>query len=196
MQPFIDVQSGSMLCWNGEAWKIGHESVVGNDGQAVFDSLITASFVQKHASDSTAAILKVLQLISGPFAFVFFDMNHNQIYFGRDRLGRRSLLYNTDSGPMSVEFASISDPTNGSWKEVEADAVYQLSFTIGSASNGLQGSADSLLSTKMLPLSKYAWETADSDGFVSSLQHFHNNLSPLPRMDGRTHYWPPTNSTQ
>lgn len=160
-QPFIDVQSGSVLCWNGEAWKVGRESLIGNDGQAVFDSLKRASSAQKHVSESTAAVLKVFQNISGPFAFVFFDQNHNQIYFGRDRLGRRSLLFNTDSHPSSMELASIADPTNGLWREVEADAVYQLSLSVGSDLNG------SLFSTSVLPLLKHDWETPDSEALAS-----------------------------
>ena len=176
-QPFIDLQSGSVMCWNGEAWNIGRESVVGNDGQAIFDLLIRASSAQKTVSESTAAILKVLRLISGPFAFVYLDMNHNQIYFGRDRLGRRSLLYNLDSGPMSMEFASVAEPTNGLWKEVEPEGVYQLSLSSRGALNGLQDSADSLLSTSALLLSKHLWESTDSPCLVSPLlSHLHSYL--------------------
>src|SRR4051794_31814609 len=45
-QPFLDASSGSALCWNGEAWKIGPDPVIGNDGQAVFNLLIQASSSQ------------------------------------------------------------------------------------------------------------------------------------------------------
>src|SRR4051794_20595656 len=41
-QPFVDTKSGSVLCWNGEAWSIGSEPIAGNDGQSIFDALTKA----------------------------------------------------------------------------------------------------------------------------------------------------------
>ncbi|KUJ20327.1 uncharacterized protein LY89DRAFT_440735 [Mollisia scopiformis] len=126
-QPFLDPSSNSALCWNGEAWKIGLDTISGNDGQAVFDLLIKASSDHVSAPDSTAAVLRVLRSISGPFAFVYLDTYHNQLFFGRDRLGRRSLLHRSDDDT-NVQFSSIADTTSGPWQEVEADAVYRYSL--------------------------------------------------------------------
>ena len=128
-QPFVDPQSGSVLCWNGEAWRIESEPISGNDGQRVFELLIKASS-QNLSSNSNTIILKVLRSISGPFAFVFFDKIHNQIYFGRDRLGRRSLLYNTEFHPGCMEFASTADLESTSWREVR-DLMPFISFRVG-----------------------------------------------------------------
>lgn len=126
-QPFQDDHSGSSLCWNGEAWKIGLNTITGNDGEAVFDSLLSASSAQV-TSKSSDDVLRVLRSIVGPFAFVFLDRINNQIYFGRDRLGRRSLLYKNDGNATSLELSSVADPATGPWSEVEADAIYQLSY--------------------------------------------------------------------
>jgi asparagine synthetase B (glutamine-hydrolysing) len=146
-QPYICASSGSSLCWNGEAWSIGQDTVVGNDGQAIFDLLIGASSAQS-TSEASAAIIKVVQSIAGPFAFVFVDKVHGQVYFGRDRLGRRSLLYKTDGSPACLELASIADPSSGCWSEVEADAIYQLSYSERNSKDG----SDSLdLRTRLLP---------------------------------------------
>jgi asparagine synthetase B (glutamine-hydrolysing) len=134
-QPFVDAFNNSTLCWNGEAWKIGLNPVSGNDGQAVFDLLIKASSKQTSSVDSTAAILHVLRSISGPFAFVFLDAYHNQLYFGRDRLGRRSLLYKSDENT-NIQLSSIADDISGGWLEVEADAVYRLSLDDKQNENG------------------------------------------------------------
>lgn len=126
-QPFKCSTTNSVLCWNGEAWKIGQRPVEGNDGQVIFNLLLNAISC-KLASDSRIAVLKVLRSIAGPFAFVFFDGLHNQIYFGRDRLGRRSLLYDTARYPESLAFVSVGDSAGGNWQEVEADGIYILSY--------------------------------------------------------------------
>lgn len=156
-QPFLDAKTGSLLCWNGEAWKIGPNVVTGNDGQAVFSALLGAVERQSNASEAIAAVLQVLNSISGPFAFVFLDRTNEQIFFGRDRLGRRSLLSCTDIN--SVEFASTADPSRGTWQEVEADAVYLLSLNHESLNTGAQDTTPhNLLS--LSPIQKYEWETS------------------------------------
>lgn len=121
-QPFVDHDSGSVLCWNGEAWKIRHHDVAGNDGETIAGLLNGA--VTQNSTERESAILKVLRSIDGPFAFVFFDKPSAKVYFGRDRLGRRSLLIRQD-GQRSV-LSSIADPVDSRWKEVEADGVYVL----------------------------------------------------------------------
>lgn len=154
-QPFVDRNSGSVLCWNGEAWKIGSDVVDGNDGQDVFDILLHAVSAQDSPSKSIAAVHDVLKSISGPFAFVFLDRIHKQIFFGRDRLGRRSLLYSTNS--KSMEFSSTADPSRGTWKEVEADAIYILSPEHRTLENETQHPDDPLRSSPILSLQKRGW---------------------------------------
>jgi asparagine synthetase B (glutamine-hydrolysing) len=162
-QPFTDPGSGSILCWNGEAWRIDSEEITGNDGQLVFGRLLNAISTQNDVLDSTRAILDVFRSISGPFAFVFLDWAHAQIFFARDRLGRRSLLFNLTPG--SMEFSSTADPSRGTWEEVEADAIYVLSRDPRSLSNGLQNLSESSHSSCVLPLQKYRWES-DTDLLV------------------------------
>lgn len=166
VQPLVDCDGGSVLCWNGEAWKFGSEPVMGNDGQKLFESLLQASSQNLH-SVSKANVLNVLRAISGPFAFVFVDKVHGQIYFGRDRLGRRSLLYNTESRPGRMELASTSDPGSTCWKEVEADGIYQLSCSSESVS---QNSGDHLSSTSILPIQRHRWSVENVTTAVSCPQ--------------------------
>lgn len=157
-QPFLDFFNNSALCWNGEAWKIGPDAVSGNDGQAIFDMLIKASSDFTATPDSTAAILRVLQSISGPFAFVYLDKYHNQLYFGRDRLGRRSLLHKTD-GHANLQFSSIADTVTGPWVEVEADAVYRMSFNEPTAPKHVNDSNHELPQTPFAAIHKHIWAT-------------------------------------
>jgi asparagine synthetase B (glutamine-hydrolysing) len=178
-QPFVDTKSGSVLCWNGEAWRIGSDPIAGNDGQSIFDTLLEAVAEEESVSNSTIAVLKVLNSISGPFAFVFLDQKHKQIFFGRDRLGRRSLLSSTGSN--YIEFSSIADPSRGIWKEVEADAVYLLSPSHGVSTDGAQIPDDILGLPSSLLLIKYSWEV-DSKNTVCSIPPSSSHHADILRM--------------
>lgn len=118
-QPFNDASSGSVLCWNGEAWKIAGAPVQGNDGEAIFALLLAAS----GCNTDGEAVLDVLRSIVGPFAFVYFDAASSRLYYGRDRLGRRSLLLNQEEG---LRLSSIAERTSPAWAEVGADGIYVL----------------------------------------------------------------------
>jgi len=164
-QPFIDAETGSCLCWNGEAWKVGSETVTGNDGQLVFDALLRAISSSPDTAASRAAVLAVMDSIAGPFAFVLLDGIHAQVYFSRDRLGRRSLLYNTT--PTYIEFSSTSDPNHGDWKEVETDGIYALSCHQDEFREVLVPD-DLVMSSMILPIQLYDWEF-NSNSSVSEL---------------------------
>ncbi len=86
--------SGNILLWNGELFSSeknfvqveSHE----NDGLKILHKL-SENFEKKTERD----ILNVFESIKGPFAFIFYEKLTNSVYFGRDRLGRRSLLINS-----------------------------------------------------------------------------------------------------
>ena len=120
-QPLQDCPTNSTLCWNGEAWSISGESVQGNDSQAVFDMLIQAAAPKTDTSrdSSIRSIVQSLSSIRGPFAFVFYDATNQFLYYGRDCLGRRSLLRKSTSNG-SVVLSSVCDNSSGNhWTEVE-----------------------------------------------------------------------------
>lgn len=131
-QPFQNNSSGSVLCWNGEAWRIDGRPVRGNDGEAIFALLTNASM---SGARNTDAIVDVLRSIEGPFAFVYYDSPSETLYFGRDRLGRRSLLIRQDVGDLSLVISSVAETCDESWKEVEADGIYSIHFQRGSPSS-------------------------------------------------------------
>ncbi|KAE9376882.1 hypothetical protein N431DRAFT_501656 [Stipitochalara longipes BDJ] len=185
-QPLIDPSSGSVLCWNGEAWSIASKRITGNDGQLLFDLLMEASYTQESVPESAVSICSILHTVSGPFAFVFVDKIHNQVYFGRDRLGRRSLLYNIDSDSTSLYFSSVADPNRGPWQEVEADAIYQLSFEAGIESIS-SSSTEGLLSVSFASICRHLWEDHATDGAILSVGKFNKaHPSQDTPLDGRT----------
>ena len=155
-QPFQNQQTGSVLCWNGEAWKIGGRVVEGNDGEAVFALLSGAASCSQTGSRNDA-VLEALRSIEGPFAFVYFDAYAKTLYFGRDRLGRRSLLMCHDDTEGSVVISSVAGACDEKWKEVEADGIYSVALH------------EELLSSPYVPPTRHEWLPNTGADFVSSL---------------------------
>jgi asparagine synthetase B (glutamine-hydrolysing) len=123
-QPLQDSHVASILCWNGEAWSVGQDLVAGNDSQLIFAKLLAASSDADCIEASIRAIIALMSSIRGPYAFVFYDALHKLVYYGRDCLGRRSLLRKTTSDD-TIILSSVCDNASGdSWTEVEADGIY------------------------------------------------------------------------
>lgn len=112
-QPLVNEAGEHVLCWNGEAWRIGGRAVSRNDGAEVLEGLTT--------KDDAGEFLRSIQ---GPFAFVFFSKSRNRLYFGRDRLGRRSLLMRHTAD--SFKLSSVAEESGEGWQEVEADGFYSI----------------------------------------------------------------------
>jgi asparagine synthetase B (glutamine-hydrolysing) len=126
-QPLRDSTTQSVLCWNGEAWSIGDETVTGNDSQLVLAKLVLASSAES-LPISMRAVIALLASVKGPYAFVFYDASHELLYYGRDCLGRRSLLRKSTTDH-TIVLSSVCDNASGeSWTEVEADGIYVLDF--------------------------------------------------------------------
>ncbi|KAF8980613.1 hypothetical protein BGZ46_003964 [Entomortierella lignicola] len=90
-QPHIS-KSGNVLIWNGEIFDgifVDHHQ---NDGQVLMD-LLEAISDQEKVVDHAKLFLEIMAKIEGPYAFVYFHALSSKIYFGRDCLGRRSLLW-------------------------------------------------------------------------------------------------------
>ncbi|MCJ1433933.1 hypothetical protein MMC27_003298 [Xylographa pallens] len=130
-QPLVDKDSGSLLCWNGEAWSLDEEPITGNDAQTVFDALLntTEAFLPGREMQPgerelrVQAVLRIIGGLAGPFSFVFYDALSQQVFYGRDVIGRRSLLQSRSS-PSVFMVSSISDwPASENWTEVEAYGI-------------------------------------------------------------------------
>lgn len=155
-QPLEDKQSGSILCWNGEAWQIDCTPIVGNDAVAVFNLLVKAVSFRCSSSredisseeEASQAVLGVLSTIRGPRAFVFYDAQYQRIFYGRDALGRRSLLHKID-GSGSLMISSVIDYADTQdWAEVESGCIYR--YQIGSKAGSHQNSINDSSAGKMV----------------------------------------------
>ncbi|KAJ5149690.1 hypothetical protein N7448_001268 [Penicillium atrosanguineum] len=125
-QPLIDSLTQSVLCWNGEAWKIGGEPVSGNDTERVFNLFLQA--VKSDCNDASQRLAEAAATISGPFAFVFYDAVNARLFFSRDCLGRRSLLQGFEEDG-SLRICSICDGSSSTlFDEVGFAGIYMINL--------------------------------------------------------------------
>ena len=136
-QPYQDSEGKYTLCWNGEAWSIDGEPTSGNDTKAIHRLLVdslkpSSTFDNPHIEPLASAriVSEALSRVAGPYAFVFFDHSRGRLFFGRDSLGRRSLLRRlTNYGDLVISSVSDGNPDDG-WTEIEADGVYCIDLHI------------------------------------------------------------------
>jgi asparagine synthetase B (glutamine-hydrolysing) len=117
----------TFLCWNGEAWKYENEPISGNDSDVVFANISSLSKAEDcNTSVSSSKVMQqALNRITGPYAFVYYHPRSNTLFFGRDPLGRRSLMYRVDESGNFI-LSTISGQRDQGWAEVEADGIYSL----------------------------------------------------------------------
>ncbi|KAI8629203.1 asparagine synthase-domain-containing protein [Xylariaceae sp. FL1651] len=160
--------SGPVLCWNGEAWRINSDAVRGNDGEAVLSMLQLPASSPNQARE--AHVLDVMRSIDGPFAFVYFDSAASRVYYGRDRLGRRSLLVKSTGETNSVAFSSVADVPVVGWEEVSSDGIWSMDLTTLDSTSSRLAWQDRI--------TKHAWLQPSGIETVSSIGVFNNELPP------------------
>ena len=130
VQPFQDRTTGSVLCWNGEAWKIGQRCVSGNDGEVLFGLLNqhgpSAARDQEDVRLRIKYVTAVLGRIRGPYAFVYYDALIGKVFYGRDCLGRRSLLSGTDPARVLTISSVCARTHEHDCDEVKANGIHVL----------------------------------------------------------------------
>jgi asparagine synthetase B (glutamine-hydrolysing) len=67
----------------------------------------------------------ILSSIQGPYAFIYLDVKRQHLYFGRDRLGRHSLLWSSDSEGGFV-LTSVGKRNLLDFKEVPAIGIFMI----------------------------------------------------------------------
>lgn len=147
-QPFVDPTTQSVLCWNGEAWKIAGEPVQDNDTELIFQSFLHAikpcsgqelsrTSTERDEKGAVRRIADVISNITGPFSFVFYDAVNSKLYFSRDCLGRRSLLRGLDEAG-NLRICSICDSSSSThFDEVDTNGVHMIDFEQNILQNAL-----------------------------------------------------------
>ena len=124
-QPINDEIHRNYLLWNGEIFSSNLISVASNEN----DGLKLYEYLSKTQNEEE--IFEILSSIKGPYAFLYYDFKRKFIYFGRDRIGRRSLLINekiTENSVnlilSSVRVSQIDNQKQLEFNELKADGIY------------------------------------------------------------------------
>ena len=120
---------GSLLLWNGE--------VFGGDVAVASGENDTAAVMAALASERGSTPQRVVECfasIAGPWACIFWQPSSRSLWFGHDRIGRRSLLLgHSPAGGVaiaSVAPASTQDDADAwHWQELPPSGMYQLEQT-------------------------------------------------------------------
>ncbi|KAI8579058.1 hypothetical protein K450DRAFT_243652 [Umbelopsis ramanniana AG] len=163
-QPLVDERK-DVLCWNGEIFGGIEVKPEENDTQMLMRELEQINEIEDDWSDSQ--VLDVLQRIEGPYSIVFWQASTARLWFARDCLGRRSLLWHKptefdDSFYLSSVSSSPNITENGNfWEEVPADGVYCIHIDKLIGSSGTNSISDCI--------SHFQWRHPDdsSDGYSS-----------------------------
>lgn len=119
--------AGNVLLWNGEVFG-GAISVPPDD--------LDTDHVAAALCAAPDAVPAVLARLHGPFAFVYWQAQHRRLWFGRDPLGRRSLLLHAglDGGaataPLLIASVAAIRTESGFWTEVPVGGVYSVDLSV------------------------------------------------------------------
>ncbi|KAM0790810.1 hypothetical protein ACM66B_004656 [Microbotryomycetes sp. NB124-2] len=118
VQPFR-ADNGDVFLWNGEVFDGLEVQSHENDGQILFD------LIQREGPSNFFACMRNIE---GPYSFVYYQAVHQRLYFGRDPLGRRSLLVHVPT-PVNPYLLLTSCGAGTSylvneWEEVPCDSIF------------------------------------------------------------------------
>lgn len=109
-QPLHHEAAHLLFAWNGEVFEGDHDPIplAENDAAALFSRILA------HGPDWEAALVATLAHVEGPYAFLLLDVRahaltqtlRGHVWYGRDPLGRRSLLRT----PVPGCIASVATP--------------------------------------------------------------------------------------
>lgn len=130
-QPLVSDVGEDALCFNGEIFQGDIIDVIDrkNDAIALFESL--------NECDCPDDIHHLFETrIYGPYAFAYWNNKMRTLFFGRDPVGRRSLVVHwPDSSDRRLlvsstanESTRMQDHGASFWHEVEAGLIHQYRF--------------------------------------------------------------------
>lgn len=116
-----------ILQFNGELYN--SECLHSNDTEFIIERLAKNILLFSREE----GILKTITELNGEFAFTIYDLLESKLYFGRDYIGRRSLLYNIDkSGPMEsgseIIISSLPPGYSNTFKECVSSEIKVFNF--------------------------------------------------------------------
>lgn len=125
-QPLVCPKGGHVFAWNGEIFASCDDELTVDE---VLGDTVTVFRRLCRAADGGESLAEALEVIQGPFSFVFFNNNDKKLHYSRDKFGRRSLLQKLGRCGESLTLSSVGETiTTGtdklSYSQVPAKGVY------------------------------------------------------------------------
>ncbi|XP_066590254.1 asparagine synthetase domain-containing protein 1 [Prorops nasuta] len=131
-QPRID-PDGNILLWNGDIFS-GNLAV-----SNMCDTVVISNILSKSTD-----IVSVFQQVEGPYSFIYFQKSKNLLYFGRDVIGRHSLLIKVDNDQNVLTLTSVASKKLQGTVEIPAIGIFVMN-----------------LANKNINLACYPWKEPD-----------------------------------
>lgn len=128
LQPLVDTE-GNVLMFNGEIFEYEDENEtielngMKNDTEYLYQKLSQSSDMKN--------ILSVISSIRGPYSFIFYNKSEEKLYFGRDFIGRRSLILFQSSKEVIISSVSCEEShLNDLYQvnEINSDGIKYIDF--------------------------------------------------------------------
>ncbi|XP_014608843.1 PREDICTED: asparagine synthetase domain-containing protein CG17486 [Polistes canadensis] len=116
-QPLID-PNGNILLWNGDVFS---GSLAQNDTS---DSITVLNAFSKSLN-----ITNTLRHIQGPYSFIYFQKSSKLLYFGRDIIGRHSLLLQLNNEKSTLTITSVGGKCFQNILEVPAIGIFVINLS-------------------------------------------------------------------
>ncbi|KAI3763695.1 hypothetical protein L2E82_13689 [Cichorium intybus] len=146
-QPLVD-KSGNILVYNGEVFGGIEVNSDSNDTEILMQSLNKCCSCISHEHEDTCgngkySVPEILSKIKGPWALIYWQESSKTIWFGRDAIGRRSLVVHWPSSKDSrFILSSVSPPSAidelNFWEELPC-GVYSLAMSASKMDEKLVG---------------------------------------------------------
>ena len=115
-QPAVD-SSGNVLLWNGDVFS----------GNLAQDNICDTDVVLS-ALQSSSNVVSVFREIRGPYSFVYYQKSGNLLYFGRDIIGRHSLLLKSNTDENVLTLTSVASKEITGIVEVPAIGIFAMNL--------------------------------------------------------------------
>ncbi|KAM9954500.1 hypothetical protein ACTFIW_003099 [Dictyostelium discoideum] len=144
IQPLTDENNGNTLLWNGELFG-GYEIGIHDNDTCLLLHLLSKINGNENENEEIneneieRELIEIMLKIKGPFAFLYWQEKKRKLWFGRDVLGRRSLLVNNETiinDKPSLIISSMGSFPNGiddsirlpKWDEINTFGLFSIHF--------------------------------------------------------------------
>ncbi len=115
-----------MFQWNGDVFDFAGQPLASRHASdTLFMAAKLAECFRGNKDDESNAVLRCLEQVQGPWAFVFWHKERRSLWFGRDYFGRQSLLMHVSAAAFILSSCAPIDE-KVEMEELPAHGIYRL----------------------------------------------------------------------